>query len=132
MESLRSSHRSPWPLAVFFVFAGVMHFVKPGFYERIMPPYVPYHREVVYASGVAEIACGVGAAVPALRRPWARWSLVALLLAVFPANVHAALHPETVGGGPVATGVAWARLPVQGLFIAWVLSATAERSRRWG
>jgi uncharacterized membrane protein len=131
MKALRSAHRSPWPLAAFFVLAGVIHFLKPGFYLRIMPPYIPYQREVVYASGVAEIVGGVAVALPALRRPWSRWGLVALLLAVFPANVHAALHPEAVGGGPVATTIAWVRLPVQGLFIAWVLSATAKRSRRW-
>lgn len=126
VDALRNLHRSPWPLAAFFVFGGVMHFLKPGFYLRIMPPYLPYHRELVYVSGVAEIAGGVGAGVPALRRP-ARWGLVALLLAVFPANVHAALNPETVGGGPLATTLAWVRLPVQGLFVAWVLSATADR-----
>jgi uncharacterized membrane protein len=127
VEALRSAHRSPWPLAAFFVLAGVMHFLKPGFYVRIMPPYLPYHREIVYASGVAEIAGGVGAAVPALRRPWSRWGLVALLVAVFPANVHAALHPEAIGGGRLATAIAWARLPVQALFVAWVLSATERR-----
>jgi uncharacterized membrane protein len=127
VDAVRSAHRSPWPLAAFFVFAGVMHFVKPSFYLRIMPPYLPYHREIVYASGAAEIACGVGAAVPALRRPWSRWGLVALLLAVFPANVHVALHPETVGGGRAATAIAWARLPLQAVLVEWALSATQKR-----
>ena len=89
---------------------------------------LPRHRELVYASGVAEIAGGLGTAVPALRSPWARWWLVAVLIAIFPANVHCALHPEVVGGGRVATAVAWARLPFQAVFVAWVLSATREQS----
>ena len=128
MSALRAAPRSPWLAAAFWVFAGAMHFIKPGFYLRIMPPYLPRHRELVYASGVAEIAGGLGTAVPALRSPWARWWLVAVLIAIFPANVHCALHPEVVGGGRVATAVAWARLPFQAVFVAWVLSATREQS----
>lgn len=108
--------------ASFFVVAGVNHFVSPRFYETIVPPYLPAHRALVYASGVAEVVGGAGLAVPALRRV-AGWWLVATLLAVFPANVHMALHPEDfprVPGGRLALR---ARLPVQGLFIAWVVRA---------
>ena len=89
-----------------FVFAGVMHFVIPKTYRRIMPPYVPAHMTMVYASGVAEIAGGVGLMSPRHRRP-AGWWLIATLLAVFPANLHMALHadefPKVPGGerGPV-------------------------------
>lgn len=107
----------------FFVFAGVMHFVKTRWYERMMPPYVPAHRELVYASGVAEIAGGLATMHPATRRAGSLWS-IATLLAVFPANVHMALNAEqyeqSVPGGGAAL---WARLPVQGLFIAWAYAA---------
>jgi uncharacterized membrane protein len=104
----------------FFVFAGVMHFARPKFYLAIMPDYVPAHREMVYASGVAEIAGGLGLMVPATRRP-AGWWLIATLIAVFPANVHMALHPERYK--KLRREALYARLPVQGVFIAWVRAA---------
>ena len=105
-----------------FVFAGVMHFVIPRTYMRIMPPYIPRHREMVYASGVAEIAGGLGL-IPRRTRRLAGWWLIATLVAVFPANLHMALHPEEfreVPGGKVSL---WARLPFQAVFIAWVRGA---------
>jgi uncharacterized membrane protein len=107
-----------------FVFAGAMHFVRPRWYMAIMPPYLPRHRELVYASGVAEIAGGIGLMTPA-RRP-AGWWLIATLVAVFPANLHMALHAEefAVPGGRAAL---YARLPFQGVFIAWVRSAMRGR-----
>ena len=105
----------------FFILAGALHFAKPRVYEAIMPPWLPRHRELVYASGVAEIAGGAGLLAPRLREP-AGWWLVATLVAVFPANVHMALHPEDyeVPGGRAAL---LARLPVQLVFIAWVRRA---------
>jgi uncharacterized membrane protein len=105
-----------------FVLAGVMHFVIPKAYRRIVPPYVPAPEAMVIASGVAEIAGGVGLMLERPRRA-AGWWLIATLVAVFPANLHMALHPEDftkVPGGPRAL---WARLPLQGVFIAWVLGA---------
>jgi uncharacterized membrane protein len=104
----------------FFVLAGVLHFTHTKFYVTIMPDYVPAHHELVYASGVAEIAGGLGLMAPATRKP-AGWWLIATLIAVFPANVHMALHPERFKQMPRA-GL-YARLPVQGLFLAWVRSA---------
>jgi uncharacterized membrane protein len=106
----------------FFVFAGIMHFLIPRTYQRAMPPYIPRHRELVYASGVAEIAGGLATMHPATRKAGSAWS-IATLIAVFPANVHMALEPEKfkdVPGGPAAL---WARLPVQLLFIAWAYAA---------
>ncbi len=105
-----------------FVFAGVMHFVIPRAYKRIMPPYVPAHEAMVYASGVAEIAGGAALMVPRWRRP-AGWWLIATLVAVFPANLHMALHPEEFPKVPGGAPALWARLPLQGVFIAWVLAA---------
>src|SRR3712207_5457438 len=108
--------------APFFVLAGVMHFVRPRFYERIMPPYVPAHRAMVYASGVAEIAGGAALASRDERvRTAGAWWTVATLVAVFPANVHMALHPEHFPAIPRAA--LYARLPVQAVFVAWALAA---------
>ena len=104
----------------FFVFAGIMHFVKTRAYERIVPPYLPRRREIVYVSGVAEIAGGIGLMTHHHRA--AGWWLLATLLAVFPANVHMAAHPEDF---PVPGGRAtlYARLPFQAVFMAWVRAA---------
>ena len=66
----------------FFVFAGVMHFLRTRWYERIMPPYIPYHRELVYASGVAEIAGGLATMHPATRRAGSLWSNATLVAAL--------------------------------------------------
>jgi uncharacterized membrane protein len=103
----------------FFVFAGVMHFVIPRTYESIVPDWLPARRAVVYASGVAEIAGGAAILHERTRRAGSRFS-VATLLAVFPANLHMALHPERF---PVPRLALYARLPVQLLFIAWARAA---------
>jgi uncharacterized membrane protein len=105
----------------FFVFAGVMHFVIPKAYRRIMPPYVPAPAAMVYASGVAEIVGGAGLMTG--RRRLAGWWLIATLVAVFPANLHMALHPEDYPDVPGGAVSLWARLPFQGVFVAWVLGA---------
>jgi uncharacterized membrane protein len=105
----------------FFILAGIMHFVIPRSYAAIVPPQLPAPRAIVYASGVAEIAGGAGVLHPRTRRAASAWS-VATLLAVFPANVHMALHPDRyrVPGGRVAL---WLRLPVQAIFVAWAIAA---------
>lgn len=105
-----------------FIFAGSMHFIKPKWYRRIMPPYIPAHNAMVAASGVAEIAGGAGLLFKRSREP-AGWWLIATLVAVFPANLHMALHPDEFRGIPGGKLALYARLPFQGLFIAWVLSA---------
>ena len=112
------------PLALFFLFAGAMHFVKPRAYEAIVPHALPAHREIVYVSGVAEIAGGL-AVLPERSARWAAWWLVATLLAVFPANVNMALNAERFRAIPEA--LLWLRLPLQPLLIAWVWAATARR-----
>ena len=114
-------------LAAFFTFAGVMHFVIPRSYEATMPRYLPYHRESVIISGVAEIAGGLAVLAPSTRRPFARWWLLALLAAVFPANVHMAVSPEQVRGldlERIPRWTLWARLPLQPLMMLWVWRAT--------
>ncbi len=104
-----------------FIAAGVLHFVKTGWYERIMPPWLPAHRELVYASGVAEIAGGAGLLHPRTRAI-AGWWLIATLIAVFPANVHMARHHDDYDVPGAATAL-YARLPLQLVFIAWVRAA---------
>ena len=110
-------------LAVFFVGAGVGHFTMTDFFVSIVPPYLPSPRLLVYVSGVCEIAGGIGVLVPAQRRA-AGLGLIALLIAVFPANLHMAIHPD----GFVAQGIPYwslyARLPCQFLFIGWAWWAT--------
>ena len=98
-----------------------MHFASPAPTPRSCRRSLPNKRAVVYASGVAEIAGGAGVLHPRTRKAASVWS-VATLLAVFPANVHMALHPERyrVPGGRLAL---YLRLPVQALFIAWAIAA---------
>ncbi|MDW5592901.1 hypothetical protein VSS74_01030 [Conexibacter stalactiti] len=105
-----------------FVFTGILHFAKPRIYESIMPDWLPAHRELVYASGVAEIVAGAATLHPRTRRAGG-WLSIATLVAVFPANLHMALHPEryrAIPGGQVAL---LARLPLQLLLIAWAHAA---------
>jgi uncharacterized membrane protein len=106
----------------FFVFAGVMHFVIPKTYKQIVPPYLPASEAIVYASGVAEIAGGAGL-IAARSRRLAGWWLIATMIAVFPANLHMALNPDDYSQVPGGRASLWARLPFQGVFIAWVLAA---------
>lgn len=117
--------RSQKALAGFFAFAGAMHFVIPRSYEATMPPYLPRRREAVVMSGIAEIAGGVAILHPRTRR-FGRWWLLALLLAVFPANVHMAVNPDQVEGldERVPRWALWARLPLQPLAMLWVWRAT--------
>ena len=110
-------------LASFWILGGLNHFRVPKTYEAIMPDYVPMHREMVLWSGVAEIAGGA-AVIPRWGRGFARWWLLGVLAAVYPANVHMALHPERYPQIPRAA--LWARLPLQFLAAWWVWKATAE------
>jgi uncharacterized membrane protein len=109
------------PLALFFVGAGAMHFVKPRPYESIVPDALPAHREIVYASGVAEIAGGL-AVLPERSARWAGWWLIATLVAVFPANVNMAVNAKRFRAIPEA--LLWMRLPIQAVLIAWVWRAS--------
>ena len=114
-------------LAIFWIFAGVMHFVIPKRYESIMPKYLPRHREAVQVSGVAEIVGGLAVLSPSTRRPFARWWLLGVLVAVFPANIWMATNPEEVKGAEdIPRWLLWARLPLQPLCALWVWRATED------
>jgi uncharacterized membrane protein len=104
--------------------AGINHFVMPRTYEAIMPDVLPAHRELVLLSGLAEALGGAGTLHPATRRA-AGWWLIAVLIAVFPANVHMALHPERYPQIPHAALLA--RLPLQLVMLWLVREATLRR-----
>ncbi len=107
-----------WVLAIAMIGAGINHFLSPASYIAMMPEELPAHAELVALSGVAEIACGLGLLI-ARTQKLAAWGLIALLVAVFPANVNMAWNNLPLGGKPVPTWMLWARLPIQALLIAW-------------
>ncbi len=110
-----------------FVVAGVLHFVSPETYERIMPPYLPLHRELVYLSGALEIAGGLGL-LHERTRPAAGIGLILLLLAVWPANVQMLLDARAAGKPSWWMALLWARLPLQVLLMAWVWRVSRVRA----
>jgi uncharacterized membrane protein len=109
--------------SLLYIGAGTLHFLQTDTYMKIMPPYVPQPRAMVWFTGVAEITGGIGLLIPPLRRP-AAWGLVALLAAVFPANYYMAANHIQVGKTPIPQAFLWARLPLQALLIWWVLRCT--------
>lgn len=108
-------------LGMFFITAGVGHFVAPKFYEAIVPEALPNKKEIVQVSGVAEVAGGIGV-LSRRTRGLAGKGLIALLLAVYPANINMAVNPKRFNRFPA--WALWARLPLQFLAIAWVWGAT--------
>jgi uncharacterized membrane protein len=114
--------------AIFFVAAGVNHFVNPDFYRKIVPPGFGSPAVMVAVSGVAEIAGGIGLLIPRLRR-WAALGLIALLIAVFPANVYMAVSPQSISDLHFSRGTLWLRLPLQGVFMVWVWYAGLRTDR---
>jgi uncharacterized membrane protein len=108
-------------LAAFFAAAGMLHFLRPRMYVEIVPDFLPAQHEIVLASGAAELAGAALVVFPRTRRIGGIW-LAATLVAVFPANVNMALHPDRYDA--LAPALLWARLPLQGLLIWWALRAT--------
>jgi uncharacterized membrane protein len=121
-----------WLMGAFYVGAGMWHFVNPRFFVEIVPPHLPWKLGLVYASGVAEIALGIAVVIP-LTRPLAAWGIIALLLAVFPANIYVATYqvrPEHApawmqGMSPMQP---WLRLPLQGVLALWAWWYTWPRA----
>lgn len=106
--------------AAFFATAGFLHLVRPAPFVRIVPPFVPHPLGMVYLSGAAEIAGGLGLLIRPLRRA-AAWGLVALLIAVFPANIYMAVDQVQVTVTPLPVWLLWVRLPLQLVLIWWVM-----------
>ena len=104
-------------LAAFMIAAGVLHFVSPAGFVRIVPRYLPAHLLLVYVSGFFEVLFGAGLLVPQTRR-LSGWGLIALYLAVFPANLNMALNRMGFGDETGPLWILWARLPLQLVLIA--------------
>ncbi len=115
--------------AVFFIAAGAMHLIYPEPYLKMMPPFIPWHAAMVIVSGLAEMAGGIGLLIP-LVRVAAAWGLVALLIAVFPANIYMAMAHIQITQTPLPPAVLWARLALQPLMIWWVLRLNRGESAR--
>ncbi len=108
-----------WLMGVAYIGAGIAHFRTPDFYMPMMPPYLPAHLGLIYLSGVAEIVLGVAVLIPGYRK-LAAWGIIALLIAVFPANLHIAINNIPIGGAEVGLGTLnWVRPPLQGVLILW-------------
>ena len=103
-------------LGALFVAAGVNHFVNPAFYLKIMPPFLPFPLALVYLSGVFEVMLGILLLVPRFT-PLAAWGIIALLVAVFPANIHMAVNHQLFPEYSFAALLL--RLPLQLVLIAW-------------
>jgi len=104
-----------------YVVAGLLHFVVPELYIQIIPPAFPAALALVYLSGLAEVAVGIGLVIPRTRR-YAAWATIAMLVAIFPANVYMATSMvvvDGIGGSDPSPVVRWARLPLQGVLILW-------------
>ena len=102
-------------MSAFYLIAGVMHFIKPGFYKNIIPPALGNKDLINWVSGAAEVLLGIGLLTE--YQPLAAWGLVALLIAVFPANIY---HLQQKGAGMnIPMWVLWMRLPLQFVLIWW-------------
>ena len=132
-SSLLADAKRPlrYVMGLTYVVGGVLHFVAPDVYEQVVPPQLPRPKTLVYLSGFAEVGLGLGVLFERTRRPSA-YGLVALLLAVFPANVYMAVADDLELEGvperfsdPDDTAL-WARLPLQAVLIAWAWWYTDE------
>ncbi len=114
--------------AVFFVLAGLNHFITPEWYiANQMPPWVPYPFAMLALTGVAEIAGGIGLMIPSVRR-WAVRGLLLLLVAIFPANVHMFMEALAQSGWTSSSVGLLLRLPLQAVFCYAVWWSSTERS----
>jgi uncharacterized membrane protein len=117
IDSAKSNARAATGLS--FIFIGITHFLMPEKYLEMMPPPVPAPLAMVYISGFFEVLGGIGLIVPWTKR-WATFGLIALLLAVFPANIYVALNNVQLGGFMSHSVYQWLRLPLQFALIGWV------------
>ena len=118
---------SSYVLGIGFIFVGVLHFVRPSGFVAIVPPFLPAHLELVYISGIFEILGGVGLFLPRFRR-YTVIGLIALVIAVFPANIYMVMHPEEFATGWITPLALWIRLPLQPLLFWWLWSLRGKKS----
>ncbi len=103
--------------SVSLIIIGITHFLRAEQFARIVPPIFPTYPSV-YISGVFEILGGIGLLIPSVSVA-AAWGLIALFIAVFPANIYMALHNIKLDGVPQNQLLYWGRLPLQAVLIAW-------------
>lgn len=115
-----------WILGIAFVLAGINHFVSPNFYLKMMPPVLPAHLFLIFLSGVFEVALGVLLLIPRFT-PLAAWGLIALLIAVFPANIYMATNAELFP--EYSLTALYLRLPLQIVLIAWAFWFTRTNNQ---
>ena len=118
---------SSYVVGIGFIFVGVLHFVRPSGFVAIVPPFLPAHLELVYISGIFEILGGVGLFLPRFRR-YTVIGLIALVIAVFPANIYMVMHPEEFATGWITPLALWIRLPLQPLLFWWLWSLRGKKS----
>ena len=114
------------PLAMLFLVAGIAHFVMPAWFDRIVPAWVPNARVATLVSGAAEVAGAIGLVIPATRVA-AGWGLIALLIAVFPANVNMLQLARATQASAGYLTALWIRLPLQPLLMWWVWRSALRR-----
>lgn len=117
-----------WVMGGFYVLAGMLHFAAPEFYLQMMPPALPWHGALVALSGIAEIALGILVLIPATRTQ-AAWGIIALLCAVYPANIYMAVYDIPLTSRPEwmsqpTAAQQWLRLPLQFVLMAWAWGYT--------
>ena len=104
-------------MSIFYIWAGIQHFIDPAWFVKIMPPYLPFHYEAVYLSGFFEILFGLMLLLP-MTRYLAAWGLILLLIAVYPANIYLAFNEAPQKALGISAFVAsWIRLPIQFIFL---------------
>jgi uncharacterized membrane protein len=113
--------------ALLFILAGMNHFRDPGFYLGIMPPYLPWPSALHLIAGFLEIVFGIMLLIPKYQK-FGAWGLIALLIAVYPANIHMAVNHQHYPNLPMAFH--WIRLPLQFVMIAWAWWFTYDEARR--
>lgn len=118
LKSVKDKARTAMALA--FILSGSFHFIDPGQFVAMMPPFLPAHLELVYISGIFEILGGLGLLIPRTQG-LAAYGLLALLVAVFPANIYVAVANVDVGGMLSDSIYQWIRLPFQAVYIWWLL-----------
>jgi uncharacterized membrane protein len=118
-----------WLLTIGFGIMGVLHFVAPAEFVRMIPSALPAKEWLNWIAGAGELAGAIGLQIPRLRKA-AAWGLVVLLVAVFPANVNMAVNHISPTMFPTPPWRLWARLPFQALFIAAAWWQTRGPSRK--
>ncbi len=112
-----------WIFGIAFILAGLNHFLNPDFYLRIMPPILPFHHFLIYLSGIFEIVLGILLLIPKFTK-FAAWGLIALLIAVFPANIYMAINTENFAEiNPI---LIYLRILLQFVLIIWAFWFTKE------